>query len=113
MTCAVCKREARGFGFRDPVPEPGKDRPLFLACSMKCLMNIHDCWKTRDMDNLTKHESEAVRAAIPEVGDVIEAIGKSDLAQMTPAEFERVISAAFTRTAANLQRIVDENTVPF
>jgi hypothetical protein len=112
-SCAVCRREPVGFLFSDPVPMKG-DVPIhYRACSMAHLAIIHDAWKCKEMDILTKHEAEAVRAAIPEIGEAIEAIGKSDLATMTPAEFEHVLSVAFTATANQLGRIVDEMSVPF
>jgi hypothetical protein len=114
VSCAVCGRGSRGYGFRDPVPAPGKPNTLYRACSLLCLDVIYHRWKMGEpMFNLTHYEERAIDAASDAAGEYLERIGKTDLASLTPNEWLGFLKTVFVTSTATIQRLTDEDAVPF
>jgi hypothetical protein len=73
--CAVCRRPASGFGWRDPLRAP-RLGPSAWFCSMRCQRFF--CLRARRssaMVDLTEHEKAAMRAAMKRVAEIMEEIG--------------------------------------
>jgi hypothetical protein len=116
--CAVCRREARGFGWFDaryPVTDPRRDISRTF-CSRRC-QDI--CHRRRGMIDPTPNERASMTAGGEAAGDYLESLGKTDLTQLTVAEWQTLIEVIVTgysetlqALAANdhhrLERLVDE-----
>jgi hypothetical protein len=108
MSCAVCGRAQRGFGWTNRA----RNNPIELgACSMRCL----DIIATRGgkMYKLNHFESKALDAASDKAGAFLEGVGKSDLATMTAEEWRELLATVFVAATAEIQRLTDEDAVPF
>ena len=76
-----CGRRQRGFGFA-----PRRHDPITWACSPECSKMSA---KARFMDHdLDRYEELALLAGGQEAGAYLEQIGKTDLALLTPEEWE-------------------------
>jgi Family of unknown function (DUF6511) len=130
VICAVCPREARGFGWFEPKPMPrvtvkptkkalsAKPKPYrtFHACSMRCMDII--AAKEGKMDSPTKHEIGAMLDAADKGGEFLNNLGKTDLATMTQDEWMQFVDSVCTgyvdaiRSRTGLSVRTDE-LVPF
>ena len=63
MRCAICRRDARGFGFAPALVR--MDGPLRKLCSMRCM---HITARLKGMIDPNKHEVNALAAASSSVG---------------------------------------------
>lgn len=101
--CTICRRACCGIGFVSP-----EVRAVF--CSMKC----SEIWmKARTKkEPFTPSEKGAVAAGGKVAGQWLEGIGKTDLAEMTRAEWEEFCGVLFAGVCADLQRQADEG-IPF
>lgn len=112
MSCAVCGRDQRGYGYGRPKSiDPFSKGQIWSACSIRCLDIIYV--RGGDVFNLTHFEKQGIDAASAAAGEYLEQIGKTDLATMTPEEWNSLLSLIFVKTAAEIQRLSDENAVPF
>lgn len=107
MSCAVCGRASRGFGWGFT----NDNQPKRRACSMRCL----DIIATRrgTMYKLNHFENQAIEAASDKAGAFLEQLGKSDLATMTTEEWRELLKTVFVSATAEIQRLTDEDAVPF
>lgn len=83
------------------------------ACSLACLLLLEHMMKNMDAPDPSKHERAAAAGAMGAVGEAIEATGLTDLALMSVEQFQSVVLTAFTATAFELRKLVDDNAVPF
>lgn len=65
------------------------------------------------MYDLNHFEKQAVEAASEKAGAYLEEIGKTDLATMTGEEWRQLLSTVFVAATAQIQRLTDEDAVPF
>jgi hypothetical protein len=92
MICAVCRREGRGFGFHPAfIRRPG--RPS-AACSMTCLHIIAE--RKRAMIDPTPNEQAAIRHGGDMGGEVLDSLGRTDLALLTETEWLAFVEAIVT-----------------
>ena len=91
MRCAICRRDARGFGFAPALVR--MDGPLRKLCSMRCM---HITARLKGMIDPNKHEVNALAAASRMGGEYIESIAKTDLAAFTDAEWSTLIDVLIT-----------------
>lgn len=91
MICAVCRREARGFGF-DPALGRVHGRPA-AACSMRCLDVV---FMVRGMIDPTPNERAAIRRGGEMGGEYLESVRKADLSQLTETEWLTFVEAVIT-----------------
>lgn len=108
MSCSVCGRASRGFGWgkasaREPI--------LLRACSMRCL-DIISTRKGR-MYKLNHFEDQALDAASEKAGVFLDDLGKSDLATLSPDEWRELLATVFVAATAKIQRLTEEDAVPF
>lgn len=99
MICAVCHRQARGFGY-DPLLTFGVIGELAHACSMAHLDIIS---KEFGMIDPTPHEIMAAIEGGRAGGEYLESIGKTDLATLTREEWQQFLLCVlgqYTRTLA-------------
>lgn len=112
MSCTVCHRAARGYGYtprrRDPFAEP--PAPC-TACSMRCLDILFR--RNGHVLDLPHFEKQALDAASDAAGQHLERIGKTDLATMTGEEWHELLALIFVTAAAKIQRLTEEDAVPF
>ena len=76
--CAVCKREAHGFGFIQPplrASYPANRKMMKHFCSMKCQEIFSNNYKENKMIDITKMEKEAIESALKPVGEYVTEIG--------------------------------------
>ena len=91
MRCAICRRDARGFGY-DPALTRSEG-PLRKLCSMRCM---HITARLKGMIDPNKHEVNALAAASRTAGEYIESIAKTDLTAFTEAEWSTLIEVLVT-----------------
>lgn len=112
MSCAVCGRAGRGFGFQAPRPDPFTPPPPRLsACTMRCLDIL--ARSKGHVFSLNHFEDQAIRAASDAAGEYLDALGKTDLATMSRDEWRQLLEVVFVRATATIQRLTDEEAVPF
>lgn len=76
--CAVCKREAHGFGFIPPplhASDPRNYSKRKYFCSMRCQGIFSNIFKEKNMIDITKTEKEAIESALKPVGEYVAEIG--------------------------------------
>lgn len=109
MSCAVCGRAGRGYGF---IVRWGANKGQTLpACSMRCLDII--ALEGRNMFKLNHFENQAIDAASDKAGAYLEKIGKIDLATLSAEEWYELLKTVFVASTAEIQRLTDEDAVPF
>lgn len=108
MSCAICGRAGRGFGVNPRWPSKGES---LAACSMRCLDIA--ALEGRNMFNLNHYENQAIEAASDKAGAYLDRLGKTDLATMTGDEWRELLKTVFVASTAEIQRLTDENAVPF
>jgi hypothetical protein len=108
VSCAICGRAARGFAF---TPRWSPDRESHAACSVRCL-NILSV-EGRNVFNLNFYETQAIDAASDRAGAYLDELGKTDLATMTSDEWRTLLTTVFVTATAKIQRLSEENAVPF
>jgi hypothetical protein len=94
--CAVCRREPRGFGWFDAafrVSDPRRDTSRRWFCSRVC-QDI--CHRRRGMIDPTPNEQAAMEAGGAAGGELLESLGKTDLARLTVEEWRAFIEAVVT-----------------
>ncbi len=106
--CAICKREAHGFGFIEPPLRAGdprnyKKRKYF--CSMNCQGIFTKLFKENKMIDLTKNEKEAIEFALKPLGEYVAEIGMNrPLANYSREEVLCLIEVAVTAYQESMQR---------
>lgn len=65
------------------------------------------------MYQLNHFEKKALDAASDKAGAFLEGVGKTDLATMTAEEWRELLATVFVSAAAEIQRLTDEDAVPF
>lgn len=65
------------------------------------------------MYQLNHFEKKALDAASDKAGTFLEGVGKTDLATMTAEEWRELLATVFVSAAAEIQRLTDEDAVPF
>ncbi|WP_310533160.1 DUF6511 domain-containing protein [Novosphingobium sp.] len=98
-----CGRSPRGFYFIDP---EAHEPPAVPCCSMACL-DTSFRMKGQPM-RLNPTETKAVYNASPAVGEYLETMGKTDLADMTEAEWLGFLGHAFNCIAGEVSAIVKD-----
>jgi hypothetical protein len=91
LICAVCRREARGFGF-DPALGRVHGRPAD-ACSMRCLDLV---FRAYGMIDPTPNERAAILRGGAIGGEYLESIRKTDLARLSEMEWLTFVEAVIT-----------------
>ena len=92
--CAVCYREARGFGWSDP----RRNQPAKAFCSMRC-MNIFVSKQLNggNMIDPTNIEKRAMQSALAPLGEYVSEIGMNKpLAMYTKSEIETLVEVVVT-----------------
>lgn len=102
-SCAVCGRGWRGFAFSAP------DLRVYF-CSMQC-SEVYMIARAAQIE-LTKDEAEAAIAGGKAAGSYLETLHKSDLMDLTGAEWEEFCQRLVAEAFADLQRQADA-AVPF
>ena len=108
MLCAVCRREARGFGFWPRFIHA--EAPRLQLCSMLC-QNITA--RLKAMIDPKKHEVQALAAACQSGGEYVESLGKTDLATFTGEEWATLIEVAVTAFQDHLRTAYANDPPPF
>ena len=91
MLCAICRRDARGYGFAPSFIRI--DAPAVKLCSRRC-QDITG--KLSGMIDPNKHETNALFAASISGGAYVETIGKTDLSGWTEQEWAALIDVIVT-----------------
>jgi hypothetical protein len=91
MMCAICRRDARGYGFAPSFIRI--DAPAVKLCSRRC-QDITG--KLSGMIDPNKHETDALLAASISGGAYVETIGKTDLSGWTEQEWAELIDVIVT-----------------
>jgi hypothetical protein len=91
MTCVICRRVSRGFGFSPA--DIRIDAPNTAQCSLRC-QNI--TLRLKGMIDPNKHETRAFQVAATNAGAYVDEIGKTDLMQWTEYEWVTLIEVAVT-----------------
>ena len=107
--CAVCRREARGFGWFDAgfkVLDPRRDRTRRRLCSRTC-QDI--CHRSRGMIDPTPNEQAAMAAGGDAADEYLESLGKSDLATLSPAEWRQLIEIVVTGYCDTLRGLAGQD----
>ena len=76
--CALCKRQAGGFGFIPPplrASYPANRKMMKYFCSRRCQEIFSKKYKENNMIDLTKNEKEAIESALKPLGEYVAEIG--------------------------------------
>jgi len=107
--CAVCHREPRGFGWFNPiftVSDKRRDQSRKHFCSRIC-QDI--CHRRTGMIDPTPNEMQAMSIGGQYGGEYLESIGKSDLATLTEAEWDRFLDAVVTGYCDHLRALAGQD----
>jgi Family of unknown function (DUF6511) len=78
LTCAICRRQARGFGWFNPtfpVSDPRRDESRRRFCSLRCLnLFCRQAGRSAVID-ATELEQAAMAAALGPLGEYVASIG--------------------------------------
>ena len=99
MLCAICRRDARGFGFAPALI--GVHAPNVKLCSMRCMDLAR---RLKGMIDPNKHEEAALAAAAQAGGVFVELTGKTDLVSWTAEEWARLVDVIVTEFQDVLRR---------
>lgn len=91
MMCAICRRDARGYGFSPHFIRVAA--PDSKQCSRRC-QDITA--RLKGMIDPNKHETQALAVAGVRAGAYVEAIGKTDLARWSEHEWATLIEVVVT-----------------
>ena len=91
MICAICRRDARGFGFAPALIR--MDGPLRKLCSMRCQAITT---RLKGLIDPNIHEVGALANASRLGGEYVESIAKTDLATFTEQEWSALIEVIVT-----------------
>ena len=103
--CAVCRREARGFGWFDAgfkVLDPRRDYTRRRLCSRAC-QDI--CHRRRGVIDPTPNEQAAMAAGGDAAGAYLESLGRSDLATLSQPEWRQLIEIVVTGYCDTLREL--------
>ena len=78
MTCAICRRQARGFGWFDPafaVTDPRRDASRRRFCSLRCLSLFARRAGRAAVVDPTERERAALAAALAPLGEYVASVG--------------------------------------
>ena len=100
MICAICRREARGFGFAPRLIRV--QAPTVKLCSMRCLDLAA---RLKGMIDPNTHELNALATAGAEGGAYIESLGKTDLALFTAQEWATLVEVIVTAFQDHLREV--------
>jgi len=111
--CALCGREARGFGYCHGLKW---DRhPYYRFCSMACLKaGANNARRNFAVINKTDMEARAIRDARKQFANALHALSLMPAFQNRPAsDIDRIISACIDGFQASMQRQSDNGDIPF
>jgi hypothetical protein len=91
VICAVCRREARGFGFSPSLIRV--KAPTVLLCSRQCQDIVA---RLKGMIDASEHERAALTAAGISGGEYVERTGRTDLTLWTAEEWSVLIDVIVT-----------------
>lgn len=113
MICAICRREAKGFGWQDMRFSRNDKRRLKTAkwfCSKHCqdirsiIIKEHG-----KMIDPTENEKQAMEQAIKPLGELVAGIGmQKPLADYSRDEIIQLIDVVVTNFQENLRNLNDE-----
>jgi len=91
VICAVCRREARGFGFSPSLIRV--KAPTVLLCSRQCQDIVA---RLKGMIDASEHERAALTAAGISGGEYVERTGRTDLTLWSAEEWSVLIDVIVT-----------------
>lgn len=91
MLCAICRRDARGFGFAPALIRI--HAPAVKLCSRRC-QDI--AARLKGMIDPNQHEVNALAAACLTGGAYVESVGRTDLFAWTEAEWATLVEVIVT-----------------
>lgn len=100
--CAVCSREARGFGWSDPIyrfNDPRRNKTAKAFCSMRCMNIFTKHLKTTGgyMIDPTNTEKRAMQSALKPLGEYVAEVGMNKpLAMYSRSEIETLVEVVVT-----------------
>lgn len=115
MTCAICRRQSRGFGWFDPmfaVADPRRDASRRRFCSLRCL-NLFARHGRRAVVDPTELEQAAMASALVPLGDYVASLGMNrPLADYSRDEVLTLIEVVVTAFQDHLIRAEAEHPIP-
>jgi len=108
VICAVCRRQARGFGWFDAqakIADPRRDESRRWLCSLTCQNISH---RRRGMIDPTRDERAAMAHAVVMAGEYVESLGRTDLMAWSPGEFDTLIEVIVTAFTDRLRDLGDD-----
>lgn len=110
--CAICKREAKGFGYIKPplrAGDPRNRKQVKNFCSRDCQTVFTNHLNENNMIDLTKLERDAIESALKPVGELVAEIGmEKSLANYSREEVLCLIEVAVTAFQEFMQGKEDE-----
>jgi hypothetical protein len=106
MLCAICKRDARGYGFAPRYIKVAA--PDVKLCSRRC-QDITA--RLKGMIDPNVHEIDALAAAAQSGGAFVEKTGKTDLAQWSAQEWTNLIDVIVTSFQDSLRQAYADEPV--
>lgn len=108
--CAICRRIEAGVGYSPP-PRHSEKARIIWTCEAD-IGRAKAVWHMRN-DTLARIEREALLAAGDKAGDFLDQMGKTDLAKLSPEEWEAFLSTILEEYGAGVRTRLDADSVPF
>ena len=116
IICAVCRKRCGGFGYADPWAQ-GWPRPSAYFCSRSCQrFYAAQARNPQLMAVLSQHESDAIRATMKRIPDLIDRIGwekrLTDLSEQEAFDLVAEMVAGFQESMSEIAKTKDSE-IPF
>ena len=116
IICAVCRKRCGGFGYADPWAQ-GWPRPSAYFCSRSCQrFYAAQARNPQLMAALSQHESDAIRATMKRIPDLIDRIGwekrLTDLSEQEAFDLVAEMVAGFQESMSEIAKTKDSE-IPF
>lgn len=94
--CFICRRSSSGFAISDSSKQFG---PFCADCGPGLAKKVWTM-KTKEFD---RYEEDALKIASPKIGEHLDALGKTDLATMTEAEWNGFLEVVIKEFGAGMR----------
>lgn len=105
--CSVCRCVDRGVSVR-----LGRNSNLWVCSDPECL-DLAVRSSAMRQEEFLGIERQAAQRGGEEGGGYLEAIGKTDLADLTPEQWDEFVETVIQGYRVGLKKLVDENAAPF
>ena len=108
VCCQVCQRQAAGIGW---APKQGK--PIAWLCMNTDCISLGETVFKMSKNRLTVFERDALTSAGGDAGSYLESIGRFDLSELSPEEWEKFLTTVLVSYGNNMRDRLLNHKAPF